>query len=367
MYSGPLLTHITSKFSHKSKEFIQKVVLLNNADHFTLNFFLVSQTGEEIFLKFFNTNNKKDWFYTFNTADVINRHQFEKRSNCYGENGFPVVGALLIDYKSTFLQVFPKFPTGAHMPKTDYFEIHLHRNPAYDDVLGLGSPLLDNVPVDHEFLFTFGELNSTRLWQTYLANKNSPHIFSVDSEENLSLELDKAGYVKNWGFDTHYSVGTEDPCNYLSRVFYRNSQMVFSILNTCEYSSQFKFNGATLGSEVQADGFPFTKRGKVLKEGQLTFEINKNTPETLWKYYRHTDDQISPFSHNSFLVTLNQSSSIVTSSHIGRVRIKASSVLSVNESNNSILALSVFSLFGISVLFVLIFSMIKMKSTKKLD
>ena len=368
MHSGPLLTHITSTFTHNSKEFVQKVVVLKETDYFTLNFYLVSVTGEEIFLKFFNTNNKKDWFYTFNTADVIKRHQFEKRNNCLGENGFPVVGALLIDYKSTFAQIFPKFPLGAHMPKNDYFELHLHRNPAHDDVLGLGSALLDKVPVEHEFLFRFGDLNSTKLWQTYLTNKNPPHVFVIDNEEKLNLNLEKAETFKAWKYDTHYLIGSEDPCSYLSRIFFKKKQMVVNVLNTCEYSDKFELNGLSLGNEVQADGYPLTAReAKVLTEGQLVFSINKNTPDTLWKYYRKTE-QLSPFGFYSFIATLNNTNIVLAVSPQTKLVTKIDDKgVAINRADNSMLILSVLILFGISVIIVLILSVIKLKSTKKLD
>jgi hypothetical protein len=354
-------------FTHNSKEFVQKVVVLKETDYFTLKFYLVSQTGEEIFLKFFNTNNKKDWFYTFNTADVIKRHQFEKRNNCYGENGFPVVGALLIDYKSTFAQIYPKFPFGAHMPKTDYFELHLHRNPAYDDVLGLGSALHDKVPVEHEFLFKFGELNSTKLWQTYLSNKHEPHVFVIDNEEKLNFNLEKAENFKTWKFDTHYLIGSEDPCTYLSRVFFKKKQMVMSILNTCEYSDKFELNGVSLGYEVQADGYPLTAReANVLTEGELVFTINKNTPDTLWKYYKKAG-KLSPFGLYSFTATLNNTQIVLAASPQTRIFTKIDNGVIINQADNSMLILSVLILFGISVVIVLILSVIKLKSTKKLD
>jgi hypothetical protein len=340
-----------------------------------------SEIGDEIFLKIFNSNSKKDWLYTFNSADVIKRYQFEKRVNCYGENGFPVVGALLIDYKSTYMNIFPKFPFGAHLAENDYFLIHLHRNPPFDDVLGLGSPLLDKVPVEHEFLVTFGKTGSSELWKNYLGYKNSPNVFAYAQDQRLDNDLENAVQLnENWELDDQLKVGNEDDCVYLSRIFLRNDKTFASVLNVCDQDREFRINDAWVVQEVQADGYPWTERQMNVKtSGSITFKINKNTPETLWKYYLEKTKNLSPYHLRTFELVFNNSNPIKSQSFIGLKTEKSSLFTSsptsrpvshpitAKRGDLELLFGSVLGLFGISVALVLMFMIFKMRSSKKLD
>lgn len=348
---------------------------------FYLNIYTGSEIGDEIFLKVFNSNSKKDWLYTFNSADIIKRYQFEKRSNCYGENGFPVVSGMFIDYKSTFMQVYPKFPFGVHLAENDYFLIHLHRNPPYDDVLGLGSPLLDKVPVEHEFLVNFANKEIVKIWKEHLNFKHSPLVLTYDSSDRLVKDLDSAkGFDGLWNKRVKFSLAKQDECLYLSRVFFNRKDLVASVMNVCEKDLEFSFGEWKEVKEVQADGYEWSGvRNEVKVEGELKFMINKNTPETLWKYYGTRTKNISPFHLNTYKVSTNGTTTTTTatqpladqqsefSTFIGLQKTISSPSSNLNSKDTDILFLSVISLFGISVTIVLTYTIYKMRTTKKLD
>ena len=370
MQSGPLFSYVESTFSYSSKTFTQKLTIPQNSLKFYLNIHTFSNTGDEIFLKVFNSNSKKDWLYTFNSADVIKRYQFQKRANCFGENGFPVVSGLLVDYKSIFMQVYPKFPFGVHLADNDYFFIHLHRNPPNDDVLGLGSPLLDKLPAEHEFLVSFADKDPGRVWKEHLDFKHSPLVLTYDSADKLVTELALAKrFSGGWGRDVGLKVLDSDGCLYLSRVFFKKEEMMASVVNLCEKDLEFSINGWKAGREVQADGYDWTgERTDVQVAGELKFEINKNTPETLWKYYGARTKNISPFHLKTYQVLFNGTASQTTATkqYETPTFIQLESP-SITTRPTDILFLSVIGLFGVSVLVVLSFSVYKLKSSKKLD
>lgn len=256
--------------------------------------------GSELFLRFHNPQKKLDSVYTFNSADIIKRSRFEKRKNCYGENGYPIVGAFIVDYGFTHLKIFPKFPLGVQLGPTDYFELHLHRNPPNDDMLGLGNPLEDNQRVEHEFFINFGSLNATDIWKSYLNHKNSPLVLAFANKTLLSSDLD-SGELRNddWDLDTEYRVAASHDCCYLSRVFYKNFDVYANVLNICEKGQKFYLNGSGIVQEVLMNGNDLNgELDGVLGDGYIKFEINRNSRESLVRYYKEkgkrADREIMP-------------------------------------------------------------------------
>ena len=250
--------------------------------------------GSELFLRFHNPQKKLESVYTFNSADIIKRSRFEKRKNCFGENGYPIVGALIVDYGFTHLKLYPKFPLGLQLGTTDYYELHLHRNPPNDDLLGLGNPLEDNQAVEHEFFITFGSLNATDIWKSYLNHKNSPLVLAFVNKTLLSSDLN-AGDLRydDWDLDTEYRIAASHDCCYLSRLFYKDFEVFANVLNICDKNQKFYLNGSGIMQEVLMNGNDLGRDViDVQGDGYIKFEINRNSRESLVRYYKDKGKRI---------------------------------------------------------------------------
>ena len=271
------------------------------------------------------------------------------------------------------MQVYTKFPFGVHLAENDYFLIHLHRNPPYDDVLGLGSPLLDKVLVEHEFLVKFDEKDVGRIWKEHLQFKHSPLVLTYDSGNKLVNDLTLAKeFAETWDKETRMVVAEQDQCLYLSRVFFRSKEMLASVLNLCEQDLIFDINGWKAGKEVQADGYDWTgERKEVRVDGELRFLINKNTPETLWKYYGTKTKNISPYHLKTYQVSFNgtapQTQANTKNQPSTFIPLETTKSTPSLTTDTDVLFLSVISLFGLSVVLVLTYSVYKLKTNKKLD
>jgi hypothetical protein len=276
---------------------------------------LTCPSGDELFLRFQRPNLD---FFTFNTADLIKRSEYEPRYNCYGENSVPVVGAFMQNYSEGLLQVFPRFPIGVAFGNSF---LDLHRNPENDDVLGLGLPLLDPSAAFHRFLVTFDRLNHSKIWKNYLNFKNPVVCLAVSSTNNVkgekddtfkdqsevleaSLDLDSGKDEKDWKWKMDFKILSENECLYLSRVFYVEEKMFVSVLNICEDPVPLTFDHLTLLNETLMNGqqiLPTTHNtlGNIIK-----FEINKNFPENIQKPLKsNSTSKINPFELKTFEIS----------------------------------------------------------------
>ena len=277
---------------------------------------------------------------------------------------------MLVDYKTTFMQVYPKFPFGVHLAENDYFMIHLHRNPPYDDVLGLGSPLLDKVPVEHEFLVSFAGKDIGKIWKEHLNFKHSPLVLTYDSNERLVKDLESGKEFEGlWDKKAKFALAGQDECLYLSRVFFNKKDLIASVMNVCERDVEFAIGNWKAEKEVQADGYDWSGVRKEIKvDGELKFMINKNTPETLWKYYGTRTKHLSPFHLNTYHLSTNGTAIRATADQ----QLEFSTFIGLEKTATStkdtdVLFASVISIFGISVTVVLGYTIYKMRTTKKLD
>ena len=275
------------------------MVLPVNSLTFELKFELLAGTSDEIFLQFAQPGQEKDWFYTFNSADIRLRKQFPKNIGVLGEDYYPVVGGLFIKNSQDLLQIFPKFPLGVGMPFDGAFELHLHRNPQNDDFLGLGVPMKDTSPVLHEFLIRIGDFNSTRIWRDYLCHKNSVIIFAVaEREEDISLKLENnLDRYEDWTANTEYSLTDENSCVYLSSLGVNQEKMYVKVLNLCEYPQNFSLNSTQIISQVLInERLEVNKTLEVYVHDEITFKANSNSGKSVVRYaYENQEDMISSF------------------------------------------------------------------------
>ena len=136
---------------YDEQTFVQRILFPNLFSKFMIKFKLFPELGSEIFLRFNLLQNSDNWFYTFNTADVMLRNRYFEDGAACGVNNFPVVGGVLAKMNQKFLHVYPLFPLGAGLGNS-FFELHLHRYPMHNDKLGLGNDFKNPKTVEHSFL-----------------------------------------------------------------------------------------------------------------------------------------------------------------------------------------------------------------------
>ena len=291
---------------YKDQEYVQTLEMPKNSDVLKLKFKVFAQTGDEIFLKFDYLDHPEDWFYVFNSADIRLKKIYQPKSTLRGENQYPVVGGLLINNAEKMpLQIFPKFPLGAGMEQNQSFQLHLHRNPQYDDGLGLGGGLQDTHSVEHDFLITMNELEFTGILRNYLLHKNSPIVFGVTAEPHqISLDLSKQQtWYSNWKTETDYSLAEDNPCIYLSSLVVRQGKKYAKVLNICETPQAFHLDGYTTGQEVLINENPIPQtRSHIIVDGnKISWDLNKNSGDSVVRFpIIDQQGMISSFSFNAY-------------------------------------------------------------------
>ena len=281
--------------------FTQTITLSKHSKSFKLNFEVSPVADSEIFLRFSNISNTKEWFYTFNSADVRVRKPFEDTEYTSGENYYPIVGGLFIrTNKDMLLQIFPKFPLGAGMLSNGGFELHLHRNSSNDDCLGMDSGLLDTRLVEHEFLITIADLNATNMWRSYLLHKNAPILFGVvDDQGSISLDLNKTLYIdKSWKYQTEYQLVDEIPCIYFSSLTAKNDKRYVTVLNICETPQVLELHGLKVVEERMLNEKSLREiRHNFLLGDEMKFIMNSNSGENVIEFINATGDGMIPAYH----------------------------------------------------------------------
>lgn len=283
--------------------YTQEIIIPNQGKFFWLSFNLSSISGDEVFMRLIPPTED---IYTFNTADLIKRFKYENRDDCYGENSVPIVGGFMQNFSSNFMHIYPNFPVGLSM---DPFSIslHLHRNPQYDDVLGLGEPLNDPLPAFHNFYITFDDLNQSKILKNYLNHRNQVLSLSSHQENSkfqVNLDLAQVKTTQNYAKLPKKFLNSND-CLYLSRVFTLSSNLHVSVMNTCEYPVQFSFDRLIIIQETLLNGQNLSTNDLNLNQGeQIQFSINNNIPENIIKLKSNEalNDFISPFELKTFQV-----------------------------------------------------------------
>lgn len=305
MYSGPFVDVAESIFKHNNELYVQRIILPRHSSTFTLKFKSYAELGLEIFLNFeTKTHSQSDnWFYTFNSADIMSRHPFLDKPYLIGDNYFPITGGLLIESGNTFLHMYPDYPLGAGMPDHSSFQLHMHRNPYADDNLGIGVYYGEYSPAEHSLLFGFTELNPGKIWDEYLRNKASPLVFFKSYGETVTEFIEEAEIVGNWGFNTEYSLMNEDKCVYLSDVNVKGQAMLARVLNICEETMDFELNGLEIVEEVNALGGKLEKRQRAKESGELEFNMNLNSGKDFVEYPQSLKEGlVKPFHFNTYKV-----------------------------------------------------------------
>lgn len=252
-------------------------------------------------MRFKNPNPKPGWFYTFNSADIIRRHYVYEDFITKGSNYYPINGALLIDFGTTFLNIFPSFPTGAGMFSEDHFEIHLHRHPSSDDGMGLGSYVEDILPVKHLWRLSLSQFSFSNTWRSHIEHKASPSLFYIKSKDySLSQKHSEAFEFSHKINSTyHHSVLPEDNCKYVSRMQYLDGDLRLNLMNLCENDEDLGW--LELLEERKISGFKDYKRAEV-EEGQVFgFRWRNNTGDNVLKHKRRKNrSKFGPFELRSF-------------------------------------------------------------------
>lgn len=340
------------------------------SDYFIMKFKLKAELGDEVFMRMYNPTSESRWFYSFNSADVVSRKKSKPETSLYGENEFPIVGALLIKTDEMFLHIYPRFPLGAGMVGSNFFELHLHRNPERDDVLGLGLPLNDTSEVEHEFLFTIDTLNFTNLYKNYFTHKNRPHLFAVNSSNQLTLSISKAKLHKTpYNYKTEYSIGTEDECTYLSRLHFTKKTMVADLLNICDKADSFELKNSQIIKPVLTNGNQIRVRKEYSIDETIKFTENEQILEK-WPSGDKIGHDLKPFEFQSFEI-LHNLSDIYTNNEKKPSIYKFSNIIInselIDSSSYATLLMLVIILFTLSIICVLAFSLLKLKNSKKLE
>ena len=251
-------------------------------------------------------NEIKDWFYTFNSADIRLRKPFPKVKDVVGENYYPVVGGVFIKHLKESLQIFPSFPLGVGMVEDKDFELHLHRNHYFDDRLGLDSAMDDENPAQHEFLMMIGDINEKEIWKNYLSYKNPPVLFAVaGNEEDLSLDLERNPYrYDKWISNTEYSLSDENTCIYLSSLGINGESMYARVLNICPSPQEFFMNSTIIKDKLTINENPITVDSiNIQTSNKIIFETNSNSGESVVRYpIEYFDNMISPYNFDALSI-----------------------------------------------------------------
>ena len=295
-----------SIFRHNDQIYVQRIILPIDSSTFTLKFRLYAELGLEVFLKF-NTrehSQSDNWFYTFNSADIMSRHPFPDQHDLIGDNYFPINGGLFIENLNTFLHIYPDFPLGAGMPDSSSFQLHLHRNPYADDDLGLDVYYGEYSSAEHSLLFGFTELKPSKIWEIYLENKASPQVFFIGTGTTLTLDLQTAEKNEGkWEFETEYSLINEDKCAYLSSLNIVNNETIARILNVCDKTISPEFDQFVLLDERNTLGGKIEDRKSAKESGILEFTINQNSGKNFVQYPKcENEGLIKPFHLNTYTI-----------------------------------------------------------------
>lgn len=302
VFSGDLLQVAESHFIHKNETYVQRVILPTHSPTFTLTFRLFAELGLEIFLRFSNPLHSYDWFYTFNSADIMSRHPFPDLEYLTGENYFPINGGLIIENQNSHLAFFPDFPLGAGMPDQEHFELHLHRNPDKSDDLGISGYYGEYSPVEHHFLVGFTELEPAEIWKRYLANKASPQVFFKGVGTGFTEDIEEAEkVVDRWEHECEYSLVNEDMCAYVSSVVKSEESLVARVMNLCEATISPEFSAFRIVGELNTVGGNIEERKRAKASGDLEFAINDNSERNFIQYPENDEDgMIKPFHLNTY-------------------------------------------------------------------
>lgn len=283
----------------------------NDDETFELKFFVYAEVGSEIFMRFQQKYQKGDWFYTFNTANVMKRTIHPNQYFLRGQNVFPISGALLVKLKEKFLFIVPSFPLGVAMPSDKTFELHLHRHPGKDDQLGLGSYQEDIYAVEHSFSISLRSLNLTDLWLGFLSHRASPYI-SFLSGANFSIAesySESQVFTEPWAYKTEHSLLPNSNCLYISSLNERKGKQICTLLNICDSPQQFDLSGFEALEELDLSGNPLKSVNPIKGGQEIEFLVNKNSGKSVVDFEEKVGrGTIKPFALHSFGVRTGQSS-----------------------------------------------------------
>ena len=271
-----------SKFDFKGQIITQTVKLFDD-EKFYIDFELFAPLNSDIFSRFEIQENKQGWFYTFNSADLRRRDYIFEDKQTKGSNYYPINSGFMVETENEYLSFFPSFSTGAGMPDSNKFEIHLHRHPYKDDHLGLGSYVEDSFSVKHSWLITRGKLSLSSLWNSFLSHKASPSLYFVEnSEYSLNQNYSNSKYFSDiLQINSNDSMFYNDPCKYVSRVSLSNKNLFYRILNICENQNLDWLEEFT---EVNFVGINSKERIELIEEGIIEDKARNNNGDNLIRY-----------------------------------------------------------------------------------
>ena len=298
-----------SIFRYNNQTYVQRIILERTASTFTLKFKSYAELWLELFLNFQTTTHSQaeDWFYTFNTADIMSRHPYTDPTYSLGGNYFPVTGALLVKSHSTFLHVYPDYPLGAGMSDSHSFQLHMHRNPALDDDLGLDLYYGEYSPAERSLVFGFTELSTHKVWEEYLKSKETPLVFFKGYGKTFTEDLERAEKIQGkWEYVSEYELVKEDTCAYLSSVVVREEDMIGRVINICDETVTPDFGSFELLEELNALGAEIEPRQLVRENGVLEFIENLNSGRNFVQYPKSDKEGlIKPYNLNTYRIKRN--------------------------------------------------------------
>jgi hypothetical protein len=283
LYTGPVVQVAVSTFKVGSQTYTQKVILPANSNSLIFKFKLYAEADNEIFLRFQQIYKENDWFYTFNSANVMVKRFVDRGA---GQNEYAVIGALLVDMNDSFMYIMPTFPLGAGMPDNKHFEMHLHRHPNKDDGLGIGSYVPDYDAVEHTWHIGFMPMDLGQLWNNYLEVKGRPVVlFSGPVPDSLTETLNNAVLgSQNWPYGDSFKLFEEDECLYISSVVHRADGLVVRVLNRCNREVEAKLKDFDFVKDLNAGGYSSVMPKKLTTTEELTFEWLWNSGKAVVKY-----------------------------------------------------------------------------------
>ena len=285
---------------------MQRLILEPTASTLTLKFKSFAELGLEIFLNFktITHSQAEDWFYTFNTADIMSRHPYPEDPSLVGNNYFPINGGLLIKSNNTFLHIYPDYPLGAGMPDSDSFQLHMHRNPWANEGLGLEDYYGEYHSAEHSLVIGFTELSPHKVWEEYIKSKEAPLVFFKGYGKTFIEDLEHAGKENSrWEYKCEYELVKENKCVYLSSVVVREEDMICRVINICDETITPDFGSFELFDELNTLGAENTPRQYAKGNGVLEFPVNMNSDRNFVQYPKSDKaGLIKPFHLNTYRI-----------------------------------------------------------------
>jgi hypothetical protein len=224
----------------------------------------------------------------------------------FGNNYYPLNGAVFIDLIKDFMFIIPSFPTSVGMVSPSEFELGLHRYPSFDDGLGVGNVSEVSFKVKHSWLIGFHTPDYSFIWKKFLEHRHQPLALFKGSGEELLENMDEAQkFSRSWRRENSSTLWNFDSCAHITGIGPRGQGYLATVLNVCERPAQFPFKVLKV---FDLAGLDVDDHKKVWnRDGEMELWIYNNSGRNVFRYPKNLGfSQIPAFEMVSFFSDLEK-------------------------------------------------------------